>query len=320
MRSEAESYLDLYLRPLASYFRRQDVTDIYVNQSGEFWIETLGGTLERREDPALDQEHLWRLARQIASQSSQSVSRSNPLLAATLPDGSRVQIVAPPAVRQDMAMAIRRHTAVTVDLAAYRRPSGSAAEVATGPAEVRRLSADQDYPTFLSWAVRARRNVLISGGTSSGKTTLLNSLLREIPNTERLIFIEDTPELQLIHPNSVGLVAARGGESEANVAAEDLLQAALRMRPDRIVLGELRGPEAFTFLRAINTGHPGSLSTIHADSAERAYVQLAMMVIQAGVNLPYQDALGLVREMVDVVVQLARNGAERYISEVIVRS
>jgi type IV secretion system protein VirB11 len=92
------------------------------------------------------------------------------------------------------------------------------------------------------------------------------------------------------------------------------------MRPDRIVLGELRGPEAFTFLRAINTGHPGSLSTIHADSAERAYVQLAMMVIQAGVNLPYQDALGLVREMVDVVVQLARNGAERYIAEVIVRS
>ena len=129
--------------------------------------------------------------------------------------------------------------------------------------------------------MRARRNILVSGGTSTGKTTFLNSLLAEVPREELLILIEDTPELQLEHENAVGLIAARGELGEAHVSAEDLLIAALRMRPDRIILGELRGTEAFTFLRAVNTGHPGSMTTIHADTPQRAIEQLSPLVLQA---------------------------------------
>jgi type IV secretion system protein VirB11 len=313
------SYLDLYLQPLAPYLARGDVTDIYINRPGEVWIETLGGDIERRDEPALDAASLWRLARQIASASNQGVSPQHPLLAATLPGGARVQVVASPATRDAVAIAFRRHTALTVPLEDYC-PQGPANAGVGWPSHVSdaALSSD-DYPAVLAWAVRARKNILISGGTSTGKTTLLNSLLGEIPASERLIFIEDTPELRLSHANSVGLVAVRGSQGEALVTSEDLLQAALRMRPDRIILGELRGPEAFTFLRAINTGHPGSLSTIHADSPERAFVQLAMMAIQAGLGLTYSDVHALVREMVDVVVQLTRSGARRSISEMVLR-
>jgi type IV secretion system protein VirB11 len=314
MISAASSYLQLYLEPLASYLDRSDVTDIYINRPGEIWLEMLGGAIERREVPALDAASLWRLARQVASASSQGINTQHPLLAASLPGGARIQIAAPPATRGDMAIAIRRHAAMTVGLESYGPDAEHKAASPEGDSpDVNWLLAEHDYPTLLSWAVRSRKNILISGGTSSGKTTLLNSLLGEIPASERLIFIEDTPELRLSHANSVGLLAVRGRQGEARVTSEDLLQASLRMRPDRIILGELRGPEAFTYLRAINTGHPGSLTTIHADSPERAFVQLAMMALQAGVGLSYQDVRALVREMVDVVVQVRRISGRRRI-------
>lgn len=316
MTPELRSYLDLYLEPLRPHLARREVTDIYVNRPGEVWIETLGGGVERWDEPALNEAHLWRLARQIAGGSSQGVNPSHPLLAASLPDGSRVQIAAPPATRTGMALAIRRHAATAVPLENYSADASGPAR----PPEIGELLAHKAYPALLAHSVRARKNILISGGTSTGKTTLLNSLLGEIPDAERLIFIEDTPELSLSHANCVGLVAVRGRQGEAQVTTEDLLQAALRMRPDRIILGELRGPEAFTFLRAINTGHPGSLSTIHADSPERAFIQLAMMALQSGVGLSYADVLALVHEMVDVVVQLERTPGGRRIAEVIVRS
>ena len=140
-------------------------------------------------------------------------------------------------------------------------------------------------PGFLRQAVRLRKNIIVSGGTSTGKTTFLNALVKEIPLGERLIMIEDTPEIRLEHPNAVGLVAARGTLGEARVNVEDLLQASLRMRPDRILLGELRGPEAYSFLRAVNSGHPGSITTVHADSPRAAVDQIALMVMQAGANL-----------------------------------
>ncbi|HZV11563.1 MAG TPA: ATPase, T2SS/T4P/T4SS family, partial [Novosphingobium sp.] len=161
------------------------------------------------------------------------------------------------------------------------------------------------------------RNILISGGTASGKTTFLNALLREIPPGERLIAIEDTAELAIPHANAVGLVAVRGPLGEAQVSAEDLLRAALRMRPDRILLGEVRGEEAHTFLRAVNTGHPGSLTTIHADTPAGALEQLALIILQAGGGLSRADILAYARQVVDVIVQLERRGGVRRISEVV---
>ena len=166
---------------------------------------------------------------------------------------------------------------------------------------------------FLIRAVRSRLSILVSGGTSSGKTTFLNALLREVPAHERIVLIEDTPEIQLRHANSLGLVTVKGELGESRAGTDDLLQAALRLRPDRIVLGELRGREVVSFLRAINTGHPGSFSTIHASSPSGALEQLVLMVMQAGLGLGRDDTLAYARSMIDVIVQLGRADGRRSI-------
>jgi type IV secretion system protein VirB11 len=167
--------------------------------------------------------------------------------------------------------------------------------------------------------VKARKNILISGGTSSGKTTFLNALLREIPAEERLILIEDAPELVVTQDNVVGLLAARSALGEAQVSATDLLAASLRMRPDRIIIGELRGAEAFAFLRAINTGHPGSITTIHADGAERAIEQLVLLGLQAGTRLGRDDIRHYVKSTIDIYVHLDRVGGARRVTEIVLR-
>jgi type IV secretion system protein VirB11 len=316
-------YLDSLLAPLSPWLERPDVTDIYVNRAGEVWIETLGGEIEALPCPALTEPVLARLARQIAAASAQGISREHPLLAASLPDGSRVQIAAPPATRNGHAVAIRRHVAASPSLDDYEEAQAFAevdtAAVALARDEHLTPVASGQVREVLRTAVRERRNVLIAGGTSTGKTTFLNALLREIPPGERLILIEDTAELELTHRNSIGLLAARSALGEADVRAEDLLMAALRMRPDRIILGELRGAEAFTFLRAVNTGHPGSMTTIHADSPARAIEQLALLVLQAGSRLSRDDVRHYVRESVDVFVQLERQAGRRKVAQVLVR-
>lgn len=315
-------YLDNFLAPLATWLARADVTDIYVNRPGEIWIESLGGGIEHHEDPALTEQLLARLARQIAAHGSQGISRAAPLLAASLPDGSRVQIVAPPATRGGHVLAIRRHVKAEFSLADWR-DSGAFEGLAEGDTALDRerrwhTLGGKDAPAILAEAVRTRRNIIVSGGTSSGKTTFLNALLAEIPRDERLLTIEDTEELRIEHPNAVGLIAARGRLAEADVNAEDLLIAALRMRPDRIILGELRGSEAFTFLRAVNTGHPGSMTTIHADTPQRAIEQLALLVLQTGSRLSRDDVRHYVRESIDVFVQLERRDGQRLVSQVMV--
>lgn len=315
-------YLDSFLAPLAPWLSREDVTDIYVNQPGEIWIESHGGGIERHEDPALGENLLGRLARQVAAFGSQGISRSAPLLAASLPDGSRVQIVAPPATRAGHVLAIRRHVKASFSLA-DRRDSDAFAGLASGNTTLDRerswqMVGEKDAPTTLARAVKERRNIIVSGGTSTGKTTFLNALLAEIPPDERLLTIEDTEELRIEHANAVGLIAARGRLAEADVTAEDLLIAALRMRPDRIILGELRGSEAFTFLRAVNTGHPGSMTTIHADTPQRAIEQLALLVLQSGSRLSRDDVRHYVRESIDVFVQLERRGGRRRVSQIMV--
>jgi type IV secretion system protein VirB11 len=165
--------------------------------------------------------------------------------------------------------------------------------------------------------VRAKKTILVSGGTSTGKTTFLNALLREVPVNERLVLIEDTPELVVRHPNAIGRVAARGREREADVTMDDLLVASLRLRPERIIMGEVRGVEAFTFLRAVNTGHPGSMSTIHADSPQRAVEQLALLVVQAGSQLKLADVVEYALRVIDVRVQLRRDREGRNVPEIV---
>jgi type IV secretion system protein VirB11 len=223
-----------------------------------------------------------------------------------------------------MALAIRKHLETDLSLADYVA-AGALSDVSVqtglhagaGQEELRALLSVGDIAGMLSAAVRARKNILISGGTSTGKTTFLNALIREIPAEERLIFIEDTPELQLRHPNAVGLVASRSRLGEGEVSTNDLVAASLRMRPDRIILGELRGEEAYSFLRAVNTGHPGSMTTVHADSAERAVEQITLLVLQAGTRLGREDVHFYVKRTIDIFVQLARSGGRRHVAQVV---
>jgi type IV secretion system protein VirB11 len=322
----ASVYLHAYLAPFAHLLERPDVTDIFVNAPGEFWVETIGGSLEHHAAPQLDENALWRLARQIASASHQGVSREHPLLAATLPNGERVQIVAPPATRGPLVLAVRKHVVADLTLADYESHGAFSAlhtnddgDSEAVDAELRTLLDANLIPDFLRMAVQARKNIVIAGGTSTGKTTFLNALLKEIPDHERLILIEDAPEIQITHSNAVGLVAVRGEQGEAKVTTEDLMQASLRLRPDRIILGELRGREAASFLRAVNSGHPGSITTLHADSPRGAVDQLTLMVLQAGLNLGRLEIADYVRGIIDVFVQLTRRDGKRMVSRIILR-
>jgi type IV secretion system protein VirB11 len=207
-------------------------------------------------------------------------------------------------------MAIRRHRRLDLPLDAY--DSGPLSP----PAPDVLPDAAAEPIAFLRAAIARRKTILISGGTSTGKTTFLNAMLGEIPAEERVVLVEDTPELRLPGANGVGLVAVKGELGEAKVSANELLQAALRLRPDRIVLGELRGAESVSFLRAINTGHPGSFSTIHANSLRGALDQLALMVMQTGIGLSRSDTIAYAASVIDVVVQLDRSGGKRGIAQI----
>jgi type IV secretion system protein VirB11 len=316
-------YLEAYLAPLAPWLERPDVTDILVNAPGEVWIEALGSGLRREPAELLTELALQRLARQIAAHSSQAINREQPLLSATLPDGSRVQVVSPPATRGGVAVALRKHVISDLSLdelargglfAATARTTGDIDAAAEGMLQA--LLARGAHAEFLKAAVRLRKTVVISGGTGTGKTTLLNALVKEIPQGERLIVIEDAPEICLRHANAVGLIAVRGDTGEAQVDADALLAAALRMRPDRILLGELRGREAFAYMRAVNSGHPGSITTVHADSPAGALDQIALLAMMSGVDLGWDKVKAYVAQVVDVVVQLERAGGARRISQI----
>ncbi|MEO0061672.1 MAG: hypothetical protein RLZZ08_232 [Pseudomonadota bacterium] len=304
-------YLDAYLAPFRQWLDRDTVTEIMVNRPGEIWVEDAAHPgMQRIDAPEIDDKLVQRLAEQVARVSHQGINREHPLLGATLPDGARVQFCGPPATRRHWAMAIRRHRRLDLPLDAYD----------TGPL-LAATPGDLPDPAlqpiaFLRAAIRARLTILISGGTSTGKTTFLNAMLGEIPPHERVVLVEDTPELKLPGANGVGLVAVKGELGEAKVTPNELLQSALRLRPDRIVLGELRGAESVSFLRAINTGHPGSFSTIHANSLRGALDQLSLMVMQTGIGLTRSDTIAYAASVIDVIVQLDRSSGKRGISAI----
>ena len=301
--AERSVYLDAYLAPFKRWLERDTVTEVMVNRPGEVWVEdaATGGGIRRIVTPEIDDRLVQRLAEQVARVSHQGINREHPLLGATLPDGARIQFCGPPASRKHWIMAIRRHRSLNLPLDAY--DSGPLA----GEAQIEMPDPQFQPIAFLREAIRHRKTILISGGTSTGKTTFLNAMLGEIPPEERVVLVEDTPELKFPGENCVGLVAVKGELGEAKVTANELLQAALRLRPDRIVLGELRGSESVSFLRAINTGHPGSFSTIHANSLRGALEQLSLMVMQTGIGLSRSDTIAYAASVIDVIVQLGRD-------------
>jgi type IV secretion system protein VirB11 len=324
MNAPQRVFLATFLQPLQPFLGRPDVTDIHVNRPHEIWLETVTGT-ETHEVPGLDDPALLRLARQVAAAADQGISREHPLLSATLPDGARIQVCAPPATARHVAVSIRRHRMPDLSLGDY---DACGAFARTGTRAREREREDNDLAgllragrafDFLASAVRARKTILVSGGTGSGKTTFLNALLKEAHAEERIVVIEDTPELLIPQSNAVGLIAVRGRLGEAAVAASDLVEAALRMRPDRIIMGELRGIEALSWLRAVGTGHPGSITTIHAASVEGAREQLALMTMMARPELGRAEIAAYIDSVIDVGVQLERVSRERIVSDIVFR-
>lgn len=252
------------------------------------------------------------------------ISEEKPLLSATLPNGYRIQIVFPPACEiGQIIYSIRKPSGMNLTLDEYAK-MGAFDDTATeslvdeDAVILNNFLAEKKIKEFIRHAVVSKKNIIISGGTSTGKTTFTNAALTEIPAIERLITVEDAREVVLSsHPNRVHLLASKGGQGRANVTTQDLIEACLRLRPDRIIVGELRGKEAFSFLRAINTGHPGSISTLHADSPAMAIEQLKLMVMQADLGMPPEEVKKYILTVVDIVVQLKRSsGGKRYVSEV----
>lgn len=314
--------LETYLTPLKEIFEEDGVAEISINQPGEAWIEKRGDMFHK-ELPEFDFVHLKGLAKLVAQSTDQHVSNENPLLSATLPNGFRIQVVFPPACESGkVVMSIRKGSTLNWDLDDYEKMGAfesTAVDDVEDPndIELSKMLNRNDIKSFLENAIRWKKNIIISGGTSTGKTTFTNACLKSIPEDERLITAEDAREVILDrHPNKVHLLASKGGQGLAKVTTQDLIEACLRLRPDRIIVGELRGTEAFSFLRAINTGHPGSISTLHADTPSMAIEQLKLMVMQAGLGMPPAEVKEYILQVVDIVVQLKRYKKKRFISEI----
>ncbi|MDP8936922.1 MAG: CpaF family protein [Actinomycetota bacterium] len=271
-----------------------DVTEIMVNGPGRVWVER-GGRLER-VPLDLDAGAIEHLIEKVVSPLGLRVDRSSPLVDARLPDGSRVNAVVPPLALDGPCLTVRRFGARAVPLGAFAPPAVAA---------------------LLAWMVAVRLNVIVSGGTGAGKTTLLNALATCIPSDERVITVEDAAELRLPGDHVVRLEARpANAEGAGQVRIRDLVRNALRMRPDRILVGEVRGPEALDMLQAMNTGHEGSLSTCHANAPDDALRRLETMVLMGDVNLPLAAVRTQLGSALDVVVQVARRpgGSRRVVA------
>ena len=313
-------FLDRALGPLRPWLDDDQVVEICANGPGVVWVERFGqSAMERHDVSELTEQAIRHLAERIAGHSGQSVNEEHPLLSAALPTGERFQGVMPPATTAGGAFAIRKQVIKEMRLDDYRKlgsvKAGQGALGATDRALCEHLDAGR-IEAFIRLAVVSRYSILLSGGTSSGKTTFLNAILKEVPPDERIITIEDTREVRPIQPNYLPLIASRGDQGEARVTVEMLLQASLRLRPDRIFLGEIRGAEAYSFLRAINTGHPGSITTVHADSPAGAFEQLALMVMQAGLGLKREEIIAYIKSVLPIVIQQTKIGGWRGTSAV----
>jgi pilus assembly protein CpaF len=280
----------LGLGPLEPLLADERITDIMVNGPKQVYVER-GGKLELTDIQFRDNRHVMNIATRIVTRIGRRVDESSPLCDARLEDGSRVNIIIPPLAIDGASISIRKFSKKRITLDVMQKQANMSPAMAT----------------VLRIASRARLNILISGGTGSGKTTLLNALSQMIDEGERIVTIEDAAELQLQQPHVVRLETRPPNiEGHGEISMRDLVKNALRMRPDRIILGEVRGPEAIDMLQAMNTGHEGSMGTIHANRPREALTRLENMIGMSGINLPAKAARTQVAAAIDVIVQISR--------------
>lgn len=289
------------LGPLEPLLRDPSITDILINGADTVYVERRG-RLERTRVSFANDSHLTKIIQRVVSAVGRRVDETTPMVDARLEDGSRVNAIIPPLAIDGPLVSIRRFGA---------KPLGIQDLMSNG-------SITPEMVEFLSGAVEGRLNILISGGTGSGKTTLLNVLSSYIPGDERVATIEDAAELQLQQPHVIRMeTRAANVEGKGEVSTRDLVRNALRMRPDRIVVGECRGPEALDMLQAMNTGHDGSLTTIHANTPRDALMRLEMMVGMAGFDVPIWTIRRQIASAVNIVVQAVRlTGGPRKITRI----
>ena len=290
----------LGLGPLEPLLKDAQITDILVNGYDNVFVERFG-TLEHSPVRFKDERHLLRIIQKIVSAVGRRVDESSPLVDARLADGSRVNAVVPPLALDGSLLSIRKFAKVPISIARL-------IEIGSVPAQVAEV---------LKAIVASRRNVLISGGTGSGKTTMLNAMSAFIDNRERIVTIEDSAELQLQQEHVARLETRPANiEGKGEVAQRDLVKNALRMRPDRIIVGEVRAGEAFDMLQAMNTGHDGSMTTVHANTARDALSRVEQMIGMSGIDIPARSARAQIASAVNVVIQVARlsDGRRRLVS------
>jgi pilus assembly protein CpaF len=289
-----------FLRPIEDLILDPDISDILINGPDNVFVEKFGN-MQRVSGVTLTEKLLQVAIRNIARLLGNDISEEMPILDARLPDGSRVTAIFPPVSINGTSVAIRKFQSRLY-----------------GPQDLVRIGTlTPELLLQLQTAVEIHQNILISGGTGTGKTTLLNALSNFIGGEERLVIIEDTSEIQIEKVNLVRLEARRPQTNLPGVSIRDLLKATLRLRPDRIILGEVRGGEAFDLLQALNTGHSGSLSTIHASSAAEAVSRFATCVLMSGIDLPYRVIRQNIGESLNMVVQLKREPGKRAVAEVL---
>jgi pilus assembly protein CpaF len=289
-----------FLRPIQHLILDPDISEIMVNGPDAIFIEK-AGYLQRVPEAKLTPESLIVAVKNIARRLGDDISDEKPILDSRLPDGSRVAAVIPPCSIHGVTLTIRKFNSHKFKMNDLVQAGMLTADLADQLAEF----------------VVGRKNVLICGGTSSGKTTFLNSLAEFIPEDQRILLIEDTAEIRIEKENVVRFEARREQNGLPAVTIRDLLRATLRHRPDRIILGEIRGGEAFDLLQLLNTGHSGTISTVHANSAAQGISRFTTCVLQSGVELPYRAIKTNIADSLNIIVQIDRRPGTRFISEVL---
>ncbi|AIY44190.1 ATPase required for both assembly of type IV secretion complex and secretion of T-DNA complex, VirB11 (plasmid) [Collimonas arenae] len=327
------------LASMKPYLDEAKVTELVVNKPFEMFVARQGqGYMERIDMPELSYALLESLADVTASYSSQETDRERPLLSATMPidlsdgvddterGGYRVQVVKAPAVgEKTMALCIRKPSLLDLTIEDYKKQGAfnnineKKESVEYSNENLTRMCKEKDWEGFLRGAVLTHKNIVVSAGTNTGKTTFLNALLKTVPDYERIVTIEDSREIRPPQPNCLHLLYSRGGQGVSKVSAIDLLEASLRLTPDRIIMGELRGAEAYSYLEMLNTGAGGSITTIHSNSPAMMYERLSMMVLRAGIALNQSQIIDYAKSLIQVVVQFSydKNSGRRFISEIL---
>lgn len=319
--SRAISYVEQYLGPLRDYLVSDNINELAINPDGSIFVEEAGAEHMHKIDVALPPHAIKRLGAQLAGETRNTLGVLHPIVSGRIMVWGcpqRVQVVVEPAIEEGVSLSIRKYLTRTLESADINFVDSGQMKVDADRRERHRAIADmahlRDLNGLFRQAIDEKFNVLISGGTSSGKTTVARALLAMSDPAERIITIEDAQELYPPHKNQVGLIVERKEKSARSPSR--LLESCLRMRPDRIILGEIRGVEAYDFLEAINTGHPGAITTIHADSPELAFDRLALMVMRSGVQMSHGEIINYAKRTVDLVIQVGRRHGRRGVLQI----